>query len=42
MYHFTVASSVPMAGEADQVPILPYLPELIFGLIVFGLFFWVV
>jgi F-type H+-transporting ATPase subunit b len=42
VYHFTVASSVPMAGEADQVPILPYLPELIFGLIVFGLFFWVV
>lgn len=41
MYHF-IASAVPMAGEADQVPILPYLPELVFGLIVFLGFLWVV
>lgn len=42
MSPFTVTSAVPMAGEADKLPILPYLPELIFGLIVFLGFLWVV
>lgn len=41
MYH-VIATAIPMAGEADKVPILPYLPELIFGLIVFLGFLWVV
>ena len=40
MYHFTAA--VPAEGQADALPILPYLPELIFGLVMFGIFFWVV
>jgi F-type H+-transporting ATPase subunit b len=36
------AESQPMGAGEDAVPILPYLPELIFGLIVFGLFYWFV
>ncbi len=47
----TIASGVLMASseEAEPVgagenaiPILPYLPELIFGLIMFGIFYWFV
>ncbi|KNX39203.1 F0F1 ATP synthase subunit B [Luteipulveratus halotolerans] len=29
-------------GEAGSKPILPYWPELVFGLIAFGIFYWVV
>jgi F-type H+-transporting ATPase subunit b len=36
------AENQPMGAGEDAVPILPYLPELIFGLIVFGLFYWFV
>ncbi|MFK5633235.1 MULTISPECIES: F0F1 ATP synthase subunit B [unclassified Ornithinimicrobium] len=36
------AESQPMGAGEDAVPILPYMPELIFGLIVFGLFYWFV
>ncbi|WP_141339007.1 F0F1 ATP synthase subunit B [Ornithinimicrobium kibberense] len=32
----------PIGAGEDAVPILPYMPELIFGLIVFGLFYWFV
>ncbi len=50
MEHTTIASGVlkaaeetqPMGAGEDAVPILPYLPELIFGLIVFALFWWFV
>ncbi len=50
MDYTTIASGVLMAAEEAQpmgagtaaVPILPYLPELIFGLLVFGLFYWFV
>ncbi|GAB3755602.1 F0F1 ATP synthase subunit B [Yimella radicis] len=28
--------------ELSQAPILPHIPELVFGLIVFGLFLWIV
>jgi F-type H+-transporting ATPase subunit b len=46
----TIASGVlkaaeeaqPMGAGEDAVPILPYMPELIFGLLVFGLFYWFV
>jgi F-type H+-transporting ATPase subunit b len=46
----TIASGVlkaaeqaqPMGAGEDAVPILPYLPELVFGLIVFGLFYFFV
>ncbi len=48
MDYTTIASGVLMAAEEAEpmgagegaVPILPYIPELIFGLIVFGLFYW--
>jgi F-type H+-transporting ATPase subunit b len=36
------AEAEPMGAGEAAVPILPYLPELIFGLIVFGLFYWFV
>lgn len=40
------AIAAPLAsevmGEGESPPILPYLPELIFGLIVFGVFYWIV
>lgn len=43
--HFQTGSLVA-AGDASQgtasTPILPYWPELVFGLIVFALFYWVV
>lgn len=47
MEHTTIATGVlraaePIGAGEDAVPILPYLPELIFGLIVFGLFYWFV
>lgn len=50
MDYTTIASGVLMAAEEAEpmgagegaVPILPYMPELIFGLIVFGLFYWFV
>ncbi len=32
----------PMGAGEDAIPILPYIPELIFGLIVFGILFWFV
>ncbi|WP_419866518.1 F0F1 ATP synthase subunit B [Ornithinimicrobium cavernae] len=35
----TAAESDP---EASALPILPYLPELIFGLVAFGILYWVV
>lgn len=46
----TIASGVlqaavktqPMGAGEDAVPILPYIPEFIFGLLVFGLFYWFV
>ena len=45
MEHTTIATGVlraaePIGAGEDAVPILPYMPELIFGLIVFGLFAW--
>jgi F-type H+-transporting ATPase subunit b len=45
--HTTIATGVlraaePIGAGEDAVPILPYMPELIFGLIVFGLFYWFV
>ena len=47
MEHTTIATGVlraaePIGAGEDAVPILPYMPELIFGLIVFGLFYWFV
>lgn len=40
------AVPVVMANDADPeataLPILPYLPELIFGLVAFGILYWVV
>ncbi|GAA1177543.1 F0F1 ATP synthase subunit B [Ornithinimicrobium humiphilum] len=50
MDYTTIASGVlkaaeqaqPMGAGEDAVPILPYLPELVFGLIVFGLFYFFV
>jgi F-type H+-transporting ATPase subunit b len=40
------AIAAPLAseamGEGSSPPILPYLPELVFGLIVFGVFYWIV
>lgn len=50
MDYTTIASGVLMAAEEAEpmgageaaVPILPYMPELIFGLLVFGLFYWFV
>src|SRR5690606_8900139 len=36
------AEAEPMGAGEAAVPILPYLPELIFGLIVFALFYWFV
>lgn len=47
----TIASGVLMASSEEAeplgagesaIPILPYLPELIFGLIMFGIFYWFV
>lgn len=41
-------TAVPVAAadshdpEATALPILPYLPELIFGLVAFGILYWVV
>ena len=34
------AESEPMGAGTEAVPIYPYIPELIFGLIVFALFWW--
>ena len=47
MEHTTIATGVlraaePIGAGEDAVPILPSMPELIFGLIVFGLFYWFV
>ena len=47
MEHTTIATGVlraaePIGAGEDAVPILPYMPELIFGLLVFGLFYWFV
>lgn len=46
MDYTTIASGVliaqPVGAGEDAVPILPYMPELIFGLIVFGIFYWFV
>lgn len=51
MEHTTIVSGVlmaateeaePMGAGENAIPILPYLPELIFGLIVFGIFYWFV
>lgn len=50
MEHTTIASGVlkaaaesePMGAGVDAVPIYPYIPELIFGTIVFALFWWFV
>lgn len=37
------ALSLPMADpEAEALPILPYWPELVFGIISFGILYWVV
>lgn len=37
------ALSLPMADvEAEASPILPYWPELVFGIIAFGILYWVV
>nr|WP_228266731.1 F0F1 ATP synthase subunit B [Ornithinimicrobium ciconiae] len=42
----TAVPAVAAAGsddpEATALPILPYLPELIFGLVAFGILYWVV
>ncbi len=34
--------SEPIGAGEGAIPILPYMPELIFGLIVFGIFYWFV
>lgn len=38
----TVASAATEDPEATALPILPYLPELIVGLVIFGIFFFIV
>ena len=37
-----VVTAAEADPEATAVPILPYLPELIFGLVAFGILYWVV
>ncbi|MCK0112331.1 F0F1 ATP synthase subunit B [Ornithinimicrobium sp. F0845] len=37
-----VVAAADADPEATAVPILPYLPELIFGLVAFGILYWVV
>lgn len=37
-----VVTAVEADPEASALPILPYLPELIFGLVAFGILYWVV
>ena len=37
-----VVAAVEADPEASALPILPYLPELIFGLVAFGILYWVV
>lgn len=37
-----IAAGAAADPESSQIPILPYLPELIFALVVFGLFYFVV
>ena len=36
----TASESEPLGAGEDAIPILPYMPELIFGLIVFAIFYW--
>jgi len=37
-----VAAVLAATSQADKVPILPHWPELIFGLVVFGVFYFIV
>ena len=41
-----VRSGLVQAEQTDEpsasLPILPYWPELVFGLVVFGIFYWIV
>lgn len=38
----TVATSAAADPEANALPILPYLPELIIGLIIFALYYLII